>query len=237
MRVRTVALATLAGTRSPPAASSPALASRQGAYATGGSGLADVHQGGTADETPVPVGTLDRHPRIGLLPVAELAMVADDLDLGEHRNAIAVGSTSTEPAIAQGVDPADLVAALVGVAEASNARAEERGRLDAGRAAELRERLEARVTETVEGLREGKSRGAGRQVTWRGTRSSTLTASYNHPMFGPLNGVRTALVLMAAVAAVIAAALGWWWAAVILLAGVAVHGLGWFYLWRKANPD
>lgn len=56
-------------------------------------------------------------------------------------------------------------------------------------------------------------------------------------MFGPLNGVRTALVVMAAIAAVIAAALGWWWAAVILLAGVGVHGLGWFYLWRKANPD
>lgn len=86
-------------------------------------------------------------------------MVGDDLDLGERRYAIAVGSTSAEAAIAQGVDPANLVAALVGVAEASIARAEERGRHDAGRAAELRERLEARLTELVEGLREDRGRG------------------------------------------------------------------------------
>jgi hypothetical protein len=54
-------------------------------------------------------------------------------------------------------------------------------------------------------------------------------------MFGPLNGVRTALVTAAALTAVAAAALGYWTAAAVLAAGVAVHGLGWLYLWKDAN--
>jgi hypothetical protein len=52
-------------------------------------------------------------------------------------------------------------------------------------------------------------------------------------MFGPLNGVRTALVIAAALAAVVAAFMGEWLVTVVLLLGVAVHGLGWWYLWRR----
>ena len=58
---------------------------------------------------------------------------------------------------------------------------------------------------------------------------------YTRIMFGPLNGVRTALVTAAALTAVAAAALGYWTAAAVLTAGVAVHGLGWWYLWKDAN--
>ena len=57
-------------------------------------------------------------------------------------------------------------------------------------------------------------------------------------MFGPLNGVRTALVISAAVAAIAAALVGQWVVTVSLLAAVAVHGLGWWYLWRQRDtPD
>lgn len=57
-------------------------------------------------------------------------------------------------------------------------------------------------------------------------------------MFGPLNGVRTALVISAAVAAIAAAFLGQWVVTLFLAAGVAVHGLGWWYLWRqRETPD
>ena len=52
-------------------------------------------------------------------------------------------------------------------------------------------------------------------------------------MFGPLNGVRTALVITAAVTALLAAALGQWVVTLVLLAGVAIHGLGWLYLYRQ----
>lgn len=52
-------------------------------------------------------------------------------------------------------------------------------------------------------------------------------------MFGPLNGVRTALVVAAALAAVLAAVFGQWIMAGLLLAGVAVHGYGWWYLYRR----
>ena len=48
--------------------------------------------------------------------------------------------------------------------------------------------------------------------------------------FGPLNGVRIALVAAAAVAALAALALGFALAGVVMLAGIAVHGLGWLYL-------
>lgn len=57
-------------------------------------------------------------------------------------------------------------------------------------------------------------------------------------MFGPLNGVRSILVAAAAVTAVIAAFFGWWGAAAVLLVAIAIHGLGWLYLYRKAQaPD
>lgn len=57
-------------------------------------------------------------------------------------------------------------------------------------------------------------------------------------MFGPLNGVRTALVVMAALAALLAIALGEWVMGLALLAGVAVHGYGWWYLYHRhrASP-
>lgn len=51
-------------------------------------------------------------------------------------------------------------------------------------------------------------------------------------MFGPLNGVRTALVVGAAVAALVAGALGHWAVTLVLGLGVAIHGLGWLYLYR-----
>lgn len=58
-------------------------------------------------------------------------------------------------------------------------------------------------------------------------------------MFGPLNGVRAALVAAAVVTAVIAFALGQPLAGGVLLAAVAVHGLGWWWLFsrrRDAQP-
>lgn len=54
-------------------------------------------------------------------------------------------------------------------------------------------------------------------------------------MFGPLNGVRSALVAVAALTTVAAAALGYWTAAAVLAAAIAIHGLGWWYLWKDAN--
>lgn len=54
-------------------------------------------------------------------------------------------------------------------------------------------------------------------------------------MYGPLNGVRTALVITAAIAAISAAVLGEFLVAAILAAGVGVHGLGWWYLRRQST--
>ena len=51
------------------------------------------------------------------------------------------------------------------------------------------------------------------------------------PVFGPLNGVRTALVIAAVVAALVSLIAGYTGAAGILLLGVAIHGLGWLYLY------
>ncbi len=52
-------------------------------------------------------------------------------------------------------------------------------------------------------------------------------------MFGPLNGVRTALVIAAALAGLAAAAFGEWIMAGMLALGVTLHGLGWLYLYRR----
>ena len=49
-------------------------------------------------------------------------------------------------------------------------------------------------------------------------------------MFGPLNGVRTALVVTVVIAALAAVVLGQYLVAVVFAAGVFVHGLGWWYL-------
>ena len=56
-------------------------------------------------------------------------------------------------------------------------------------------------------------------------------------MFGPLNGVRTALVIAAAVAAGLAAIFGQWIMAGMLLLGVIGHGFGWLYLYRRRRLD
>ena len=49
-------------------------------------------------------------------------------------------------------------------------------------------------------------------------------------VFGPLNGVRVALVTLAVLAALFAAALGYWMVTLVLVVGVALHGFGWLYL-------
>lgn len=63
------------------------------------------------------------------------------------------------------------------------------------------------------------------------------STSYDGSMFGPLNGVRTALVAGAAMAAVVAAILGHWTVTLVLMLAVAVHGLGWLYLYRRHQED
>lgn len=52
-------------------------------------------------------------------------------------------------------------------------------------------------------------------------------------MFGPLNGVRVALVAGAILAAIAALATGYTVAGLVLLVGVAIHGLGWLYLYNQ----
>lgn len=59
-------------------------------------------------------------------------------------------------------------------------------------------------------------------------------------MFGPLNGVRTALVIGAVLAALVSLVSGYPGAAALLLVGVAIHGLGWVYLYLnrdRTGPD
>ena len=56
---------------------------------------------------------------------------------------------------------------------------------------------------------------------------------YPGPMFGPLNGVRVALVSFAVVAAIAGLIAGYPVVSAVLLAGVALHGLGWLYLYRQ----
>ncbi len=52
-------------------------------------------------------------------------------------------------------------------------------------------------------------------------------------MFGPLNGVRTALVVAAGIAAVASFIVGAPFAGAVLLVAVIVHGLGWLYLYGQ----
>jgi hypothetical protein len=54
-------------------------------------------------------------------------------------------------------------------------------------------------------------------------------------MFGPLNGVRTALVIGAALAAIVSLFAGYPEAAAILGVGILVHGLGWGYLYLNRD--
>ncbi len=54
-------------------------------------------------------------------------------------------------------------------------------------------------------------------------------------MFGPLNGVRLALVITASVAAVAAAIFGYWIVTLMLGLGIAAHGAGWWYLLADAR--
>lgn len=56
-------------------------------------------------------------------------------------------------------------------------------------------------------------------------------------MYGPLNGVRVALVTLAVLAALFAAVLGYWMVTLILLIGVALHGFGWLYLAQQAKGE
>lgn len=52
-----------------------------------------------------------------------------------------------------------------------------------------------------------------------------------------MNGVRVALVSLAGVAAVVAFVFRQPLVGAVLIAGVAVHGLGWLYLWRQRSSD
>jgi uncharacterized membrane protein YdcZ (DUF606 family) len=59
-------------------------------------------------------------------------------------------------------------------------------------------------------------------------------------VFGPLNGVRTALVIAAAIAALVSLIAGYPTAAAVLAFGVGIHGLGWLYLYftrDRVNAD
>ena len=56
-------------------------------------------------------------------------------------------------------------------------------------------------------------------------------------MYGPLNGVRVALVTLAVLAALFAAFLGYWMVTLIMLIGVALHGFGWLYLAQQAKSE
>jgi uncharacterized membrane protein HdeD (DUF308 family) len=56
-------------------------------------------------------------------------------------------------------------------------------------------------------------------------------------MFGPLNGVRTALVIAAGFTALVAAILGYWTVTTVLALAIAIHGLGWLYLYRQHQTE
>lgn len=50
-----------------------------------------------------------------------------------------------------------------------------------------------------------------------------------------MNGVRVALVSLAALTALVAFAFGQFLVGAVLMAGVAIHGLGWLYLYRQRS--
>jgi hypothetical protein len=54
-------------------------------------------------------------------------------------------------------------------------------------------------------------------------------------VFGPLNGVRTALVIAAALAAIASLIAGYPAAAAVLALGIGIHGLGWLYLYATRD--
>lgn len=56
-------------------------------------------------------------------------------------------------------------------------------------------------------------------------------------MFGPLNGVRTALVVLAVIAALASALVGEFLAAAVILMAVLVHGVGWLFLYSKRDQN
>jgi hypothetical protein len=51
-------------------------------------------------------------------------------------------------------------------------------------------------------------------------------------MFGPLNGVRTILVVGAGICAVVALLVGYPIVTVILVAGIGAHGALWWWMYR-----
>jgi hypothetical protein len=58
---------------------------------------------------------------------------------------------------------------------------------------------------------------------------------YSGPMFGPLNGPRVALVGAACLAGLAALIVGYPGASIVLFSAVAIHGLGWLYLYRQRD--
>ena len=56
-------------------------------------------------------------------------------------------------------------------------------------------------------------------------------------MFGPLNGVRTTLVVGAVIASLIALILGYPIVAVVLGVGIAAHAALWVWLYRHRPSD
>lgn len=81
-------------------------------------------------------------------------------------------------------------------------------------------------TATIKATRSGRRRINPR--LWHDLVSSRRNLT---PVFGPLNGVRTALVIAAALAGLVSLLAGHPGAAAVLGLGVAIHGLGWLYLY------
>lgn len=60
-------------------------------------------------------------------------------------------------------------------------------------------------------------------------------ADQSDSIYGPLNGVRAALVAGAVVAALIGAWLGWWIVTIVLGLAIAAHALLWRWMWDRAQ--